>query len=103
MRPTSRHPPAASGVWSTHRAGAVSDYSHIRGLGAGALCPRFLQDNADFLDSAHLFQTELRYVLLHDTDDFGTFKDLAAQMSRSTVGDIPKQTRDELAAFAQRK
>ena len=65
---------------------------------------RFLQDSSDFLVREALFQTELRYIFPNGGVGLRTtFPELAAEFSATTVGNIPKQTRQALAAFVDRK
>jgi hypothetical protein len=92
---------------------SVDEFPHptFRGMGRmeayeqyASVLLRFLQDNADYLASEHLFQTELLY--LFPSGDEGlrtTFQELAAEFSSTRNGDIPAQTREELAGFADRK
>lgn len=53
----------------TYKMGTAAAYEQF-----AAVLLKFLQDNAEFLESSHLFQTELHYMLLHDTHDFGTVR-----------------------------
>jgi hypothetical protein len=82
---------------STYMGGTAQAYEQF-----AAILLKFLQVHFDFLASESLLQTRLLYVLPTDTDVFGTFQELATQMAKTSVGDIPAQTREQLAGFAHR-
>ena len=79
----------------TYKGGSSQAYEQF-----AAVLLKFLQDNADFLASEDLFQTELRDVFPSGQVGLRTsFRELAAEFSATKSGDIAAKTREALAAF----
>ena len=83
----------------TYKGGTAEAYEQY-----AAVLLRFLQDNSDYLASEDLFETALLYIFPSGDEGLRTtFQELAAEFSSTMNGDIPAQTRKELARFADRK